>query len=72
MINGANNICVFLAEGKGLNVKIDKGSQFLFFKLAAQDLSLSDVTGYPYTTTKPLKLVELYPLLCRKKNPQAK
>lgn len=35
LLNGANNLCAFVAEGKNFNVKIDKGSQFLFFKLTA-------------------------------------
>jgi len=47
-------------------MSIDKGSQFLFFKLNAEDLKLYDVTGYPKTNTKPNNKMEPYALLYRK------
>lgn len=54
---------MFYAKANKLTAKIDKGSQFLFFKLTANDLQLYDTTGYPHTNVKPYKIASLYPLL---------
>lgn len=54
---------MFYAKANKLIAKIDKGSQFLFFKLSAGNLELYDTTGYPHTNVKPHKIASLYPLL---------
>lgn len=44
---------MFSLLSTGMNMKIEKGSQFLFFKLLAESIELNDVTNYPKTNTTP-------------------
>lgn len=65
-MNGHNNVCVFNVKGDKLAMSLDKGSQFMFFKLTGGNVELYDCTNYPHTNTKPFKICSSYPLLHRK------
>lgn len=67
LINGINNVVIFNTKANDIKATIDKGTQFIFFKLNAEKLELFDVTGYPNTNTKPNKICGYYPILHRKK-----
>lgn len=56
MINGLNNVCIFNAKASEMKICLDKGSQFMFFKLTIRDVTLNDCTGYPNTNIKPFKI----------------
>lgn len=48
-------------------MQIDKSTDFMFLKLTAKHLTLSDITGYPNTNSKPFTQAVAYPIVETKK-----
>jgi len=53
MIQGRTMQVPFVADIKNADVNIDKGANFLFIKAMVDEIAIDDLSGYPYTNTKP-------------------
>jgi len=67
LVNGRNNFWLNKICVDTVSMQIDKSTDFMFLKLTAKHLTLSDITGYPNTNSKPFTQAVAYPIVETKK-----